>query len=204
MKNLHAFCAVALATITQVPVYSAAEKTEPQTAPGGLILKAYNQIRGNDFAQATKTLCASIRTEGDSLTARRYLSYVLLQQGLAEEALKQIPTLNNPSAFDLFLKGVAFEMNSEPATAVDWFRAAVEKEPQNAYFRNKAIEALIGQSKYDDAATLCEDGIKIATDPNVKTFYIEKLKKARAQSAWVATAAAAKPVKSKPLHTAIR
>jgi hypothetical protein len=186
-----------------LPTCVVAETVDPTPvtqAPLNLIQKAYSQIREKDYAHATKTLCASIRTEGDSLTARRYLSYVLLQQGLPEEALKQMSSLHDPSAFDLFMKGVAFEMTSEPATAVDWFRAASEKEPQNTYFRNKAIDALIGVAKYDDAALLCADGNRLATDANVKSYYAEKLKKTKSQSEWLAKAEDYR-TKHKPLRT---
>jgi hypothetical protein len=179
-----------------LPTYSLPEKVVD--LPVHLIQKAYSQIQGKDYAQATKTLCASIRTEGDSLTARRYLSYVLLQQGQADDALKQMASLHDPTAFDLFMKGVAFEMTSEPGTAVDWFRAASDKEPQNTYFRNKAIDALVGMGKYEDAGLLCADGNRLATDAKVKSYYAEKLKKTKSQGEWLAKAA---EFKAKPVRT---
>ena len=208
MKNLKAFCASLLLSalaggLLVMPTFALTEKADAapvNAVPVNLIQKAYSQIREKDYAHATKTLCASIRTEGDSLTARRYLSYVLLQQGLPEDALKQMASLHDPTAFDLFMKGVAFEMSAEPATAVDWFRAAVEKEPQNAYFRNKAIDSLIGVAKYDDAALLCADGNRLATDPKVKSYYAEKLKKTKSQSEWLANAEDYRN-KHKPLRT---
>ncbi len=201
MKNLHAFCASLLTAILFVGAFEQAASCLPgqanaantapaqvETVPVNLIQKAYSQIRDKEFSKATKTLCTSIRTEGDSLTARRYLSYVLLQQGLAEDALKQMTSLANPTAFDLFMKGVAFEMTANPTTAVDWFRAAVEKDPQNTYFRNKAIDSLIGVAKYDDAILLCADGSKLATDAQVKSFYEEKMKKTKTKNDWLAKA----------------
>jgi Tfp pilus assembly protein PilF len=156
------------------PALSLGETTESSSLT--LLNIAYSQMRERNFEGATKTLCDSIRTDGDSIAARRYLCYSLLQRGYPHEALTQIKVIGEPLAFDLYLRGVASEMIGEPTQAADFFRQAVDKEPTNDFFRMKAIKSLITVSKYQDAVNLCANGK--STDSKSRKFYEEEMRRA--------------------------
>ena len=93
-------------------------------ATENLLRKAYQQMLGGDFANATNTLSNLIRADRNNSAARRYLAYALLQRGQAKEALTQVNLVRDPIAFDLFLKGVALRMMGKPAMAADSFQEA--------------------------------------------------------------------------------
>lgn len=141
-----------------------------------LLSQAYLQMSRNDFAGATRTLIQEIRTHGDNQTARRYLSYALLQQSMPKEALAQIENLHDASAFDLYIKGKASEALSKPGQAADCYVKAARMEPSNDTYRMKAIDILTMLSRYDDAYSLCLDGSLQTRSESARTFYNGNLK----------------------------
>ncbi len=163
------------------------QKEDPRA--GDLVQKAYAQIRKQQFDEAVPNLCMAIKLERNSVVARRYLSFALIQQGQMAEALQQLDLLDqlhNGIALDLFMKGVASEKLAEPTRAADWFRAAVDKEPANDFFRMKAINAFILLSKYDDASALSTDGVKLTANANLKKYYADQQTRTQYLSACVA------------------
>lgn len=151
-----------------------AASTSPQTISSGtytLLQAAYDQMRKSHFELATKTLSRAIRADRDCMTARRYLSYALLQQGDAGAALGQLNLIPDPGAFDLFLKGVAAEMLGQVRQSADYFLQSVNKDPQNDYYRSKAIMSYINLSNYQKASVLSADGTKLAVNPQQKQYY---------------------------------
>ena len=91
------------------------------------------------------------------------------------EALNQLNQVEDPSAFDLYLKGLASDMMLRPNQAAYCYKSAVEKDPQNNEYRLKAIHALINISKYEDASLLSSDGRARARTPAQKKFYADEL-----------------------------
>jgi tetratricopeptide (TPR) repeat protein len=150
--------------------------------PSGLTAKAYSQIQSNDFAGATRTLSEELRKNGDNVTARRYLAYALLEQGLAKEALQQLNSLPFPVPYDLFMKGKACEAIPDTNASIRFYLIAVRGDPRNDTFRKKAIEALIQNSQYNDAVRICSEGARVSTSGTARKFYIEQLKQAKALS----------------------
>ena len=139
-----------------------------------LLQQAYDQMKRQNFEHATRTIYESLRVDGESADARRYLAYTLLQRGLAKEALDQIQLMKAPSGFDMFMKGTAYEALGDPKRAAESFQTAVDKEPGSDFFRTKAIKALITVSKYRSAATLCIGG-QSAKDAKAKKYYDDEL-----------------------------
>jgi Tfp pilus assembly protein PilF len=146
------------------------------TSSTALLKKAYEQLKAQNFEAATGTLCQSIKTNGDTPAARRYLAYTLLQRGLPQEALHQIEVVSNPIGFDFFMRGLAYESMGESKEATAAFQKAVDKEPDNDYFRMKAIKNSIMLSQYHEAAALSQAGGTKTKDMKVKKFYEDEVK----------------------------
>jgi tetratricopeptide (TPR) repeat protein len=146
------------------------------TSSAALLKRAYEQLKAQNFEGATGTLCQSIKSNGDTPAARRYLSYTLLQRGLPKEALNQIEIVSNPIGFDYFMRGLAHESMGEIKEATAAFQKAVEKEPDNDYFRTKAIKNSIMLSQYHQAAALSQAGGTTTKDSKLKKFYEDEEK----------------------------
>ena len=155
---------------------------EPGPPASGLTARAYSQIQSNDFAGATRTLSEELRKNGSNVTARRYLAYALLEQGMAKEALQQLNSLPFPAPYDLFMKGKACEAIPDTNAATRFYLLAVRGDPRNDTYRKKAIDALIQSSQYHDAVRICAEGVRLATSGSARKFYVEQLQQAKALS----------------------
>jgi Tfp pilus assembly protein PilF len=166
-----AFVMPAMANGTATPDAQALDTSSPV-----LLKRAYEQLKAQNFEAATGTLCQSIKSNGDSPAARRYLSYTLLQRGLPKEALRQIDVVSDPIGFDFFMRGLAHESMGDIKEATAAFQKAVEKEPDNDYFRMKAIRNSIMLSQYHQAAALSQAGGTKTKDAKLKKFYEDEEK----------------------------
>jgi Tfp pilus assembly protein PilF len=140
-----------------------------------MIKRGYAQLQENNLGLAAKSFSQALQSDGDNVTARRYLAYTLIKQSSPVEALNQLNQVEDPSAFDLYLKGLASDMMLHPNQAAYCYKAAVEKDPQNNEYRLKAIHALINISKYEEASVLSSDGRARALTPAQRKFYADEL-----------------------------
>jgi tetratricopeptide (TPR) repeat protein len=185
---MHKLVALFLTAGTAFSVHGA-DFDKQNVRASDLIHKAYGQMSHQQFDAAVPTLCEAIKLESNSVTARRYLAFSLIQQGqfqAAQQQLDLISRLGSETGFDLFMKGVAMENTGEPARAADSFAAALQKEPNNELFRKRAINAYILLSKYNDASALCVEGLKLSTTVNQKKYYEAELRQTRILAASVA------------------
>jgi predicted Zn-dependent protease len=70
------------------------------------LLKAYGLLQNGDYIGANRLLKPLIRQQSSNVVARRYFSYVLLQQGKLKEAADQIRAMSKlgaNSSFDYWL-----------------------------------------------------------------------------------------------------
>ncbi len=140
-----------------------------------MIKRGYAQLQENNLADCRKEFSQALQSDGDNVTARRYLAYTLIKQSSPVEALNQLNQVEDPSAFDLYLKGLASDMMFTPIKPLIAIQAAVEKDPQNNEYRLKAIHALINISKYEEASVLSSDGRARALTPAQRKFYADEL-----------------------------
>jgi tetratricopeptide (TPR) repeat protein len=142
--------------------------------------KAYDQICKGNFEESVPTLCQVVRADRNSPTARRYLAFVLLQEGHAKEALGQLDALSKlqqRTTFDILLSGVANDMVGQRDKALELFREAMAREPQSDYYRIKTIDELFILLQYDEALKLATEGYNSAKDPKISAIYQQKIKK---------------------------
>lgn len=107
----------------------------------------------------------------------RYLSYTLLQQGRAAEAMEQLKVLGSLgklSGYDLFLTAQALELMGDKKSAAQYYVYAVDEEPSNEFYRLKAIDSLRDLSLYDDATDLVNEGLAMSHDKAVRANYRNK------------------------------
>ncbi len=146
-----------------------------------LLRKAYEQICTGRMEDAMPTLCQVVRTDRNSPTARRYLAFVLLQQGQGKEALAQLEALHalQPESytFDLMMRGVGNDMVGNHKQALVFFQQAMAKEPQSDYYRIKTIDSLIGLLQYDEAEKLATEGYNASKEVKIAAIYQQKIKK---------------------------
>lgn len=166
---------------------SASAATSPDESGGltsnELLRKAYEQICAGKAEDAVPTLCQVVRTDRNSPTARRYLAFVLLQQGQGKEALAQLEALQalQPEGytFDVMMRGVANDMVGEHKKLFELFQQAMAREPQSDYYRVKTIDSLIGLLRYDEAEKLANEGADATKEPKIAAIYKQKVKKIR-------------------------
>jgi predicted Zn-dependent protease len=160
---------------------AATEPEQSESTSHELLTKAYEQICKSDFEAAVPLLCQVVRADRNSPSARRYLAFVLLQEGHAKAALSQLDALNRlqpeSATFDILMRGVASDMVGEREKALELFRQAMAREPQSDYYRIKTIDELITLLQYDEAQKLATEGYNSAKNPKIAALYGQKIKK---------------------------
>ena len=142
-----------------------------------LVSQAYRNLQGGNAEKSIEMFQAAVRKEPGNAVARRYLSYTLLQQGRAAEAMEQLRllgSLGKLSGYDLFLTGQALEMMGDKKSAAQYYVYAVDEEPANEFYRLKAIDSLRELSLYDDATDLVNEGLAMSHDKAVRANYRNK------------------------------
>lgn len=150
----------------------------PNFTASELVRQAYNSMKTGDWDKALQLFRAASRKEPANFMIRRYMAYAMLQQGLAGEALEQLKMIGSykqSTAYDFFLTGLALDGMNDPRNAAQYYVYAVDEEPANTFYRNKAIDALKALSLYDDATDLINEGLAMTSDPNARNGYKVKL-----------------------------
>ncbi|MBS1994244.1 MAG: hypothetical protein JSS83_27220 [Cyanobacteria bacterium SZAS LIN-3] len=170
----------ALSPLAALPSMAAATPEAGTLTTHDLLVKAYEQICKSDFEQAMPTLCDLVRSDPNSPSARRYLAFVLLQEGHAKEALVQLEILNRLQegvTFDILLRGVANDMVGKHEKALELFKETMARDPKSDYYRIKTIDELLVLLRYDEAMTMANEGLALAKDPKIVAVYQQKIRK---------------------------
>lgn len=142
-----------------------------------LVSQAYKNLQGGNAEKSIEMFQEAVRKEPGNAVARRYLSYTLLQQGRAAEAMEQLKVLGSLgklSGYDLFLTAQALELMGDKKSAAQYYVYAVDEEPSNEFYRLKAIDSLRDLSLYDDATDLVNEGLAMSHDKAVRANYRNK------------------------------
>jgi len=147
----------------------------PSPEAQALIGRAYGDMRASNWPFAVAELCAALRYDRNSVTARRYLCYSLLHTGNAQDALSQLnslATLNQSIPFDECMRGEALTMIGESDKGLEALKNALSMDPSSDYIRNELVEMLQSYARYQEAAGYCAEGYFGAKSVPMKQRYL--------------------------------
>jgi tetratricopeptide (TPR) repeat protein len=142
----------------------------------------YDEVEKGAYDRAVHDFCSAVRTDRDSVTARRYLAYALVKMGTPELAMKQlslVQKMTTPTAFDLYLYGEAYFTAGEYKQALDSFQKCLALVPDFDAARGGVIKSLALQGEFNQATNECITGMTKAKDAPAKKYYQDMLKRVR-------------------------
>lgn len=129
-------------------------------SPTELLRKAYMLMLQGHFQEAIRAQVLAVRSDRDSVLARRYLGYSLLKTGSPKEALEQlhlVVIMTAPTAFDCCAFGEACLETGHLHLAQAWFKNALRIEPDMVW-------AQVGLRRADWALKRYEAGLAGRSD----------------------------------------
>lgn len=155
-----------------VPAYSESKDAIPKDGNSEmaiLLKRGYGQICVGMYNPAIETLTKAIRLNGGNLTARRFLTYALLQVGQVTEALDHLKILTqapHPEAMDYYLLGEAhLQIGWIDAANAD-FTKALELKPDMQSAKVGLIKVMVCNSDFDNAIKICNECLTAAMNLN--------------------------------------
>lgn len=139
-----------------------------------LLQRGYEQMRRGNYDDAVVTLAAAVKSDPDSLSARRYLAFALMRNGHSQEAMYQmliIQRMAKASPFDSYTLGEAFSKMGKMSEAETCFRDALKANPNYDPARASLIKTLSSTGKYDEAFAECITGYKSAKTEMMSRYY---------------------------------
>jgi tetratricopeptide (TPR) repeat protein len=134
----------------------------------------YLQVQKGSYDGAVKNFCDAVRTDRDSVTARRYLAYALVKAGapeLAVEQLSLITKMTSPSAYDSYLYGEAYYTAGQYKLSAEAYQKTLNLVPNFDAARGGLIKSLTLGGEFELAANECLNGLKQANDKVAKKYY---------------------------------
>jgi tetratricopeptide (TPR) repeat protein len=134
----------------------------------------YQQIQKGSYEKAVKDFCEAVRSDRDSVTARRYLVYALVKAGapeLAVEQLSMITKMTSPSAYDNFLYGEAYYSAGQYKLSAEAYQKTLTVVPTFDAARGGLIKSLTLGGEFELASNECITGLKQANDKVAKKYY---------------------------------
>lgn len=144
------------------------------TALGQLLQRGYEQMRKGNYDAAVATMAAAVRTDPDSVSARRYLAFALMRNGRSQEAMYQlliIQRMAKASPFDNYTLGEAYVKVGKMEDAAACFKEALKTNPNYDPARASLIKTLSSTGNYDEAFSECLTGYKAAKTPMLSRYY---------------------------------
>lgn len=139
-----------------------------------LLKKGYQQMQKGSYEPAVQTLIQAVQIDRNSVTARRYLGFALLQSGSNELAIQQlqlVQRMTRATPFDTYSLAQAYFQSGNFKLAEDAYRNAVDQNPNFDLARSGLIKTLISVNNYDDAFSQCLEGYRNSRDENMSKYY---------------------------------
>jgi tetratricopeptide (TPR) repeat protein len=152
---------------------SAAFPVESSTADV-LTRRGYVLVQAGDYKAAVVILKNALRMNPNSVNARRYLAYSLVQTGSYSDAAEQLQAISVVSpllAYDYALSGnidVRLGLNDE---ALQEYRKALVLEPTMPAARAGIVELFVLASDFQGATFLCSDCIAKSHNPSELVYF---------------------------------
>jgi len=139
-----------------------------------LLQRGYEQMRKGNYDGAVATLAAAVKSDPDSISARRYLAFALMRNGHSQEALYQmliIQRMAKASPFDSYTLGEAYSKIGKLKEAEECYREALKASPNYDPARASLIKTLSSTGNYDEAFAECLTGYKGAKTEMMSRYY---------------------------------
>jgi tetratricopeptide (TPR) repeat protein len=139
-----------------------------------LINDAYKEIGRGESAKAVKTLVKALNIDPDSITARRYLAFAMVQAAQYVPALTQMQKLSKitpMNAFDWYVFGEAYAGAGALSHSQSCYQQALAISPGYHAARGGAVKALVKEGLFTQALQEADKGVPYATDKVVKKYY---------------------------------
>ncbi|MBP9808291.1 hypothetical protein KBF38_08275 [bacterium] len=139
-----------------------------------LINDAYKEIGRGEAAKAVKTLVKALNIDPNSITARRYLAFALVQSKSYVPALTQMQKLNKitpMNAFDWYVFGEAYAGAGATDHSLSCYEQALSITPAYHAARGGSVKALVKKGLFAQALQQADKGAPYATDNVVKKYY---------------------------------
>lgn len=155
--------AIALSAVAGlIPLQAMAEhKISADLAP--LLEKAYNEMMKGNYPPAVETLNKAVKTDKESITARRYLAFALVKSGEPRQAIEQLNTITKsikPTYFEWCTYGEAYLSSGGLDQAESCYKEALKATPKNDYAKSGLIRVSMKGGNFDQALELAEEGMK--------------------------------------------
>ncbi|MDP3507739.1 MAG: hypothetical protein Q8T09_07085 [Candidatus Melainabacteria bacterium] len=139
-----------------------------------LINDAYKEIGSGEAAKAVKTLVKALNIDPNSITARRYLAFALVQSKSYVPALTQMQKLSKitpMNAFDWYVFGEAYAGAGAVDHSLSCYEQALAITPAYHAARGGSVKALVRKGLFAQALQQADKGVPYATDQVVKKYY---------------------------------
>lgn len=139
-----------------------------------LINDAYREIGRGEASKAVKTLVKALTIDPDSITARRYLAFAMVQTKSYVPALSQMQKLNKitpMNAFDWYVFGEAYAGAGAVDHSLSCYEQALMITPAYHAARGGAVKALVKKGLFAQALQEADKGVPYASDSVVKKYY---------------------------------
>ncbi len=165
---------IALSAVAALgPIEASAEhKISADLAP--LLEKAYNEMIGGHYPPAVQLLNKAVKTDKDSITARRYLAFALIKSGEPRQAIDQLNIISKttkPTYFEWCTYGEAYLSSGGLDQAESCYKEALKTTPKNDYAKSGLIRVSIKGGNYDQALELAEEGMKGAKGNDTYNYF---------------------------------
>ncbi|MBK9144121.1 MAG: tetratricopeptide repeat protein [Candidatus Melainabacteria bacterium] len=163
---------LSLASAAVGPALAEGKTISEELAP--ILSKGYELMQQGDYSPAVKTLAGAVRTDSDSITARRYLAYALVKNGDPKDAIAQLNAIVKkikPTYFEWCTFGEAYLEAGSVDQAKSCFETALKQSPRCDYARSGLIRANLKNNEIQAALDLAEEGMKSAKDQEIYDYY---------------------------------
>jgi len=139
-----------------------------------LVNKGYAAIGKGEYKSAVTILTQAVKSDPNSVPARRYLAYALTSNSEPETALDQmkiVGKMTKLSAFDHVIIGEAYYSSSRYRESEDSFADALKLDPTSELGRAGIVKTFIATAQWDKAFGACREGIRLAKTQRERDFF---------------------------------
>ncbi|MBI2810561.1 MAG: tetratricopeptide repeat protein [Candidatus Melainabacteria bacterium] len=152
----------------------AALSVESANTSDVLTRRGYVLVQSGSFKPAVAVLKNALQLNPNDVSARRYLSFALMQLGdyiNAEEQLKVIGKIATLTAADYYQSGCINVRMGNNERALQEYKSALTLEPDMPAARAGIIELFVLASDFQGATFLCNDCLKKAKDRSQYEYF---------------------------------